>query len=176
MINIIAQILGFVGLACSLLSFQMKKRGQILGFQMTASLLFSSQLFLLGAVTGGCMDLISFIRTLIFSNNNKKWASSPLWLVGFCLIMVVTGIITWTNWWDILPILGSILSTIALWMKSEKKIRLISLSVGPCWLIYNLVKGAWSGALNEVLAMTSIIIGYFRNDVNRNNKSAETQK
>ena len=88
--------------------------------------------------------------------------------------MIVTGIFTWTNWWDILPILGSILSTIALWMKSEKKIRLISLSVGPCWLIYNLVKGAWSGALNEILAMLSIIIGYLRNDVKRNNKNMET--
>lgn len=140
---------------------------------MTASLLFSSQLFLLGAITGGCMDFISFIRTLIFSNNNKKWASSPLWLVGFCLLMVVTGIITWSSWWDVLPILGSILSTIALWMKSERKIRLISLSVGPCWLIYNLIKGAWSGALNEVLAMLSIIIGYFRNDVKRNKKNVE---
>lgn len=175
MLNMIAQILGFIGLACSLLSFQMKKRGQILGFQMTASLMFCSQLFLLGAITGGCMDFISFIRTLIFSNNNKKWASSPLWLVGFCLLMIVTGILTWTNWWDVLPMLGGILSTIALWMKSERKIRLISLSVGPCWLIYNLVKGAWSGALNEVLAMLSIIIGYLRNDV-KYNKNPQTTK
>ena len=85
--------------------------------------------------------------------------------------MIVTGIFTWQNAWDLLPIAGSILSTVALWMKKEKNIRLISLTVGPCWLIYNLVKGAWSGALNEVLAMTSIVIGLLRNDTGTDRKA-----
>jgi len=141
-----------------------------MAFQMIASLSFSTQLFLLGAVTGGCVDLISFIRTMIFSQNSKKWASSPVWLYVFIVIMIFTGILTWQNAWDLLPIAGSILSTIALWMKREKHIRLISLAVGPCWLVYNLVKGAWSGALNEVLAMTSIVIGLLRNDTQKKNQ------
>ena len=169
--NIIAQIIGVFGLVCSLLSFQMKKRKWIMAFQMTASLSFSAQLFLLGAITGGCVDMISFIRTMIFSQNGKKWASSPIWLYVFIAIMIGTGLLTWQNAWDILPIAGSILSTIALWMKREKHIRLISLSVGPCWLVYNLVKGAWSGALNEVLAMTSIVIGLLRNDTGKKNQT-----
>jgi len=169
--NIIAQIIGVFGLVCSLLSFQMKKRKWIMAFQMTASLSFSAQLFLLGAITGGCVDMISFIRTMIFSQNGKKWASSPIWLYVFIAIMIGTGLLTWQNAWDILPIAGSILSTIALWMKREKHIRLISLAVGPCWLVYNLVKGAWSGALNEVLAMTSIVIGLLRNDTGKKNQT-----
>jgi len=171
MLNIIAQIIGILGLICSLLSFQMKTRKWIMVLQMIASLSFSAQLFLLGAVTGGCVDLISFIRTLIFSRNGKKWASSPVWLYIFIAVMIVTGIFTWQNAWDLLPIAGSILSTVALWMKKEKNIRLISLTVGPCWLIYNLVKGAWSGALNEVLAMTSIVIGLLRNDTGTDRKA-----
>jgi len=171
MLNTIAQIIGVFGLICSLLSFQMKKRKWIMAFQMTASLSFSTQLFLLGATTGGCVDMISFIRTLIFSQNGKKWASSPLWLYVFIFLMIVTGILTWQNAWDLLPIAGSILSTVALWMKKEKNIRLISLTVGPCWLVYNLVKGAWSGALNEVLAMTSIVIGLIRNDTGKKNET-----
>lgn len=169
--NIIAQIIGVFGLVCSLLSFQMKNRKWIMAFQMTASLSFSTQLFMLGAVTGGCVDMISFIRTMIFSQNSKKWASSPVWLYVFIVIMILTGILTWQNAWDLLPIAGSILSTIALWMKREKHIRLISLTVGPCWLVYNLVKGAWSGALNEVLAMTSIVIGLIRNDTEKKNET-----
>ena len=87
---------------------------------MTASLMFSAQLFMVGAITGGCLDMISFVRTLIFANNSKKWASSPLWLVGFICVMIATGIMTWENAWSILPIMGSILSTVALWMKKEK--------------------------------------------------------
>lgn len=145
-----------------------------MAFQMTASLSFSTQLFLLEAIIGGCVDMISFIRTMIFSQNGKKWASSPVWLYVFIAIMIVTGIFTGQNAWDILPIAGSILSTVALWMKKEKNIRLISLTVGPCWLIYNLVKGAWSGALNEVLAMTSIVIGLIRNDTGTKKETENT--
>ena len=51
--NIIAQCIGVLGLICSLASFQMKKRRHIMALQMTASLSFSAQLFLLGAVAGG---------------------------------------------------------------------------------------------------------------------------
>ena len=171
MLNTNAQIIGVFGLICSLLSFQMKNRKWIMAFQMTASLSFSAQLFMLGAITGGCVDMISFIRTMIFSQNSKKWASSPVWLYVFLGIMIIAGALTWQNAWDILPIIGSMLSTLALWMKREKHIRLISLSVGPCWLVYNLVKGAWSGALNEVLAMTSIVIGMIRNDTKKADKT-----
>ena len=160
----IAQLIGLVGLVLSLLSFQQKKRKNIMLCQMTASLAFCTQLFMLGAITGGCVDLISTVRTAIFANNGKKWATSRLWLYLFILLMIGAGILTWENAWSLLPILGAVLSTVALWMKEERYIRLISLFVGPCWLIYNLVNGAYTGALNELLAMTSIVIGMIRHD------------
>ena len=170
--NLAAQLVGIFGIALSLLSFQLKKRKHIMLFQMTASLMFSGQLFMVGAITGGCLDLISFIRTLIFANNSKKWASSKLWLYSFLVIMVVTGILTGKDCWSLLPIAGSILSTVALWMKQERHIRLISLLVGPCWLVYNLVTGAYTVALNEVLAMASIIISLIRHDRKKENAPA----
>lgn len=168
--NIAAQIVGIVGIVLSLLSFQFSKRKYILLSQMLASLLFSLQLFMVGAITGGCLDLISFVRTLIFSSNAKQWAKSKLWLYGFILLMIVTGVFTWKDGWSILPIIGSVLSTIALWMTKEKYIRLISLGVGPCWLVYNLVTGAYTGAINEVFAMTSIAIGLIRHDIHTRRK------
>ena len=171
--NIAAQIVGAFGILFSLLSFQFAKRKYILVSQMTASLLFALQLFMVGAITGGCLDTIAFIRALIFMNNQKKWASSKLWLVGFILVMVTTGILTWENAWSILPIIGSVLSTVALWMKTGKHIRMISLLVGPCWLVYNIVNGAYTGAFNEVLAMTSIVIGLLRHD--RDSRKVDAQ-
>ena len=162
--NIAAQLVGVVGIVCSLASFQFSKRKHILLFQMLASLSFSAQLFMVGAITGGCLDLISFVRTMIFANNTKDWGKSKLWLYGFIAVTLITGFLTWKDGWSILPIVGAILSTIALWMTKEKHIRLISLGVGPCWLIYNLVTGAYTGALNELLAMGSITIGLLRHD------------
>ena len=164
MLRIASEVVGVFGILCSLLSFQQKKRQHVMILQMAASALFCTQLFLCGAITGGFLDSISFIRTVVFANNTKKWASSPIWLFVFIAAMIVTGIVTWQNAWSILAIIGSILSTIALWMKKSSQIRLISLFVGPCWLVYDTVLGAYSGALNELLAMGSIVIGMIRHD------------
>ena len=165
--NIPAQIVGTVGLICSLLSFQQKEKKMVMFFQMTASALFCIQLFMVGAITGAYLDLISSVRTIVFAlfmTTNKKWAASPVWPLLFIVALVVVGIYTWQDGWSILAILGSVLSTVALWMKKASHIRLISLSVGPCWMIYNIVNGAYTGAMNELLAMTSIVIGMLRHD------------
>ena len=63
--------------------------------QMTASGLFCAQLFMVGAITGGFLDSIAFLRTLVFANNRKKWAASPIWLGVFLIAMLATGIVTW---------------------------------------------------------------------------------
>lgn len=172
--EIAAQVVGLAGLICSLLSMQQKERKRILLLQMFASALFCTQLFMVGAITGGCIDFISFVRTVIFSQNSRKWASSPVWLGVFILAMIGTGILTWQDAWSLLPIAGSILSTVAMWMKNGKQIRLISLFVGPCWLIYNLIHGAYTGALNELLAMASIVIGMLRHDLRRKPTTPKT--
>lgn len=166
--DVTVQGIGLLSLLCSLASFQMKKRGGIMRLQMSASLLFSLQLLLLGAITGACLDLISFIRTLIFSYRDKrKWASSPVWPILFVAAMTVTGILTYNVPYSFLAILGSVLSTVALWMRDGRKIRLISLAVGPCWFIYNILAGSYTGAINEVIAVISIIVGIVRHDIKR---------
>lgn len=161
----IAQIIGVMVIACSVLSYQQKERKRILLFLMVAQLLSMLQLLCLNAVTGACLDLISFARTLIFSRNkDKKWASSGIWLYGFAAVMIVTGILTWDNIFSVFAIMGSVLSTFALWMTEEKKIRRISMLVGPCWIVYCIANGAVAGAVNELIAMASIMIGMLRHD------------
>lgn len=166
------QGIGFASLILSLLSFQAKKRPVILLLQTLASLLFSCQLFLLpGGLAGGWLDLIACVRTLTFAllaryvAEGKKWASSPLIPTAFMLAMIAVGAMTWEGGYTLLAILGSLLSTLALFMKRERNIRLISLLVGPCWFTYNLIVGSYSGAINEVVAVTSIIIGIIRHDI-----------
>ena len=168
MVKLLAEIIGVIGIIFSILSFQHEQRSKVLLFQITASFMFTTQLFLVGAVTGACMDMINFLRSLFFSID-RKWAKSGWWLVLFMLILIIAGILTWDNVYSILPIIGSLLSTIALWMKTSKKIRLISLFSGPCWLIYNIVNGAYSAAINELIAMTSIVIGMLRYDIRKEN-------
>lgn len=166
MLKVIAEVIGIIGIICSILSFQCSQRKNVMLFQVLASLIFCTQLFLVGAVTGACLDSINFFRSLFFSID-KKWAKSNCWLALFILLLVAAGVATWQNAYSILPMIGSLLLTVALWMKTSKKVRLISFFSGPCWLIYNVVNGAYSAAVNELIAMASIVIGILRHDIEK---------
>lgn len=174
MINFIAQALGLVGTACSLLCYQQKSEKKLLILYMSVNLMFALQMFMLGAITGGTLSFISFVRTWVFANKDKKWASSPMWLWFFIVIMIIGGILTWKNIWCIFSIVGTVLGTVAVYMTSSKGIRAVSLVASPCHLIYALISGAYTAALNEVLAMASIIIGILRHD--RKSKEADTKE
>ena len=166
--KILTEGVGLLGIIACLLAFQMKKRNAIMFMQLLGVALFGLQLALLKAWTGAILDAISFVRTFIFSKRaDKEWAQHPFWLVFFIIVQLATGILTWESFISIFAILGTLLATFALWMKKPKYIRLICLFVGPCWIVYNSVIGAYTGVLNEVIAMTSIVIGIIRYDIKK---------
>lgn len=164
---IIAQIIGGIGIVFSILSFQQKERKYYLLCQIVTLMMFIIQLLMLGGYTGAVVNTISLIRAIVFACSEKKWASSPALPFIFALALTVAGILTWQNIWSILPIIAALLSTAAQWMKKTKHSRIISLFVSPCWLTYDLIHGSFSGILNEILALTSIIIGIIRHDINK---------
>ncbi|MBE7049394.1 MAG: YgjV family protein [Ruminococcaceae bacterium] len=126
--QIIVQGIGVLALICSLISFQQKKRIWLMIFHMSASILSAVQLFLLGAYAGAALDLIAFIRTLIFSFGNRFMRMGlGTWRAIFLGQMLVAGALTFTDIYSLLAILAGCLSTVALSMKKDFHVRLISL-------------------------------------------------
>jgi len=163
--NPIAQAIGFLALLLSLISFQMRRRGTVLIFQMLASISCAISLIMLGGIAGGILDLIAFSRTFVFSLSDKyKWAGSRACLFFYFILIIAVGILTWEagSIATLFAILGTLLSTLALYMKNEQRLRIISLFVGPCWIAYNLIYSSCFGILNEIIAMTSICIALVR--------------
>lgn len=164
--NPAAQAIGLLALILSLVSFQMKKRRTILLFQMLASLACAVSLIMLGGITGGILDVVAFSRTLVFSLSDKyRWAGSKICLGSYFALIIAVGIVSWDTGSiaSLFAILGTLLSTLALYMKNERTLRIISLFVGPMWIIYNLIYSSAFGILNELIAMTSIVIALIRN-------------
>ena len=166
--DVLIQSVGWIALICSAISFQQKKRVRILLWQATATLISSLYLFLLGAYEGACLDLLSFAGKMVFSKGGTVIGISlSVWRIIFLLAMLVAGILTWADIFSLLAILASCLSLFALSMKSPTKIRLISLLVGPCWIVYNWVYHAYPSILMECIALTSIIIAIIKYDIKK---------
>lgn len=171
MIDIITQGIGFGGAALNFLSFQQNKRSRIIGFQIVAALLFITHYIFLGftsgedAFTGAALNFIGLTRSIVFINNDKKWAKSPVWLVIFIVVSAIAGVLTWEAWYSFLPSTAMILTTVSYWMKDETKIRLITFPSSPCWLIFNIITGSVAGIVTECIVMSSLIIAIVRYDI-----------
>lgn len=166
--SVLIQSVGWLALICSAISFQQKKRLGILLWQATATLVSSIYLFLLGAREGAYLDLLSFAGKMVFSKGGAV-LGIPLsvWRIVFLGAMLVAGILTWADIFSLLAILASCLSLFALSMKNPTHIRMISLFVGPCWIVYNWVYHAYPSILMEGIALTSIVIAIIRYDIRK---------
>lgn len=170
---IIAQILGIIALIITVICYQLNSHKKILICQIAASTLFSIDLFLLGAYTGTLLNIIGICRGVVFYQREKyKWANSKLVPAFFMVAAAVCVAVTYKSPVDLIPLIGIESTTIALYVKNPKYIRLFTLPSPPSWLVYNVVNGNIGGIMNEIFVFTSIIIAMIRYDIPKRRKAA----
>lgn len=165
--DFLIQLIGFAGLATSIAAFQFKKHRSIVLCKMASELIFALQYILLGAWTAAVLDGISVIRNTLYTNFVKRGRSTTPIVVGFCLFVVATGIVTFDGSLSLLPIAAKLLTTISYGMKKEKLLRFITLPSCIMWTIYNLQVGSLGGALGDTLTLISLLIGIYKYDIKK---------
>ncbi len=185
-IIIIAQVLGAVAILSNIYAMQFNKHGLIMLFKLIGSFLFCLQYFLLGAYVGMIMDLIGTIRNIVFAYLVKNGKKTTPYIIFFAVLTFFTGLFTVLETWDAtllalsrwsssaqiltviavvissLSIIAKLISTIAYGFKSAHVIRMLNLPSCSCWIIYNFVCFSFTGVLNELLTISSIIIAEIR--------------
>lgn len=163
--EIIIQLIGFLALGCSLLSFQFKKHNRILLFRTASELIFALQYILLGAWTAAIMDGISVVRNMLYTSLVKKNRSTTPVIVVFSIFVVATGLIALDGIISLLPIISKLLTTVSYGMKKEKWLRFITLPSCIFWIIYNGFVGSWAGILADSLTLVSLLIAIYKFDI-----------
>lgn len=159
-----AQIVGFLGLALSIVAFQFKKHQNIVLLKLSSELVFSIQYILLGAWTGAVLDFISVIRNFLFYKFVKKGISTTPVIIIFGLFVIATGFFTFDGFMSLLPIGSKLLTTVSYGMKNEKWLRIITLPSCILWIIYNLFVGSYAGALTDTMTLVSLLIAMYKFD------------
>ena len=170
--NILATILGLCAVAMFVLSYQLKSRRTIIFFNASSRVLYVVQYILLGAFEGALLDVVAFFVSLLCGQSEKGFVKKHfvLTVVLANLAIVVFGMLTYENIFSLLPILGVIFETLALWLKKEKRIRFVSLLGAPFWLAYNILCGAYGSAVGNVITLVSITVAIIRYDVLKREK------
>ena len=175
----LAQVIGIVAMAANVLSFQFKKKNTVIFCQLIGATLFAVNMFMLGAMMGGLLNVIAFIRALVYINKDKLKIKDGFLCAFFMLLYAVSYVLVFTVFGkeptpinfilELVPLIGMAVMTVAFSGKSAKVIRVTGFFVtSPCWLIYDIVNFSLGGILCEAFSMVSAAVSYFRNDRKNN--------
>ncbi len=159
---LIPQIIGLVAVALFLLSYQMKKRKNIILVNAASRALYILQYLLLGAFSGAVLDILGIVSSVVAERKHTSFVKRHLKLIflsvnfGIILSGTIIAIIN-KSFLDILPIIGVLFHTSAFWISNEKIIRRVSLLGSPFWFIYNFLSKAYGSSIGDILSMVSII-------------------
>ena len=164
---IAAQILGFAGVGLYLLSYQLKKRKQIVWVTFVSNCFYVVQYVLLGAFSGAVMDIMSTVASFFAAKKHNPHIEKygKLIVAATVLTITVVGVVIAVkqrSWLELIPIGGAIFQTVGLWCDKEQTIRKLGLCSAPCWLAYNFLAKAYGAALGSLLAIVSIITALAR--------------
>ena len=172
-IEIVATGVGFLGLIPFLLSFQLKKRNNIILANLISRILFILQYILLGAFAGAAYDFIGLLSSIVARRKHKgfvaKYQTAIIIIIN--ALLVAAGIMLYKNIYSILGLAGIIFEVAALWMTKERDIRIVSFISAPFWMIFNLASKAYASVPGNILAMVSIGIAFIRLDIPKKEKS-----
>ena len=160
------QLIGYVGTACALISYQCKKNKSYFLFQMGCSVAFTVQFLLLCSWAGMLLNAFSILRGVIFSLGNrcKKTAYLILMEVCFAASCIAAPLFFGEKWWiALLLFVAQGGGTLAMWTRNGKVIRLAQLSImSPLWIVNNLYYNSIGGVVCELFNITSVVVSFIR--------------
>lgn len=162
---VIIQLVGFVGTAAVLWSFQQNKRSVILVYLIIGQVFFATHYGLLAAWSAVAINLIGIIRGIIFYYKPLwPWASHSVWPYLFIGAIALSGYWTWGGWYSSLILVAMSIETLAVWRNKPSQIRWLMLVTRPLFFTYSLIVGSYAGMVADILISTSLIAGMIRFD------------
>ena len=178
-IRFAGQLVGFIPLILSFVTFSLSKRGHILISKTFSDLTSVVHFFLLGEVVGGAVCLVNTGRGIIFYNKGKKWASGIHIPIIFCALTLLTTLLQWKGWYTLLPAVGSVLAVIGFWCNRPRLVKLFNLPAVTLWLIYSIIITSISATIINIISIITILVSMLRELVgyvkSRSNAGTTTQ-
>ena len=167
MILIISQIIGLAAVGLYLLSYQLKKRKQIVWTTFFSNALYVLQYILLKAFSGAVMDALCAVGSFLAGKKHMpKLKPYIKWIATANLVVIATAgvsiAIAQRDIVELLPVVGALLQTGGLFCEDEQNIRKFGLCGTPFWLVYNFISQAYGAALGSVLIIVSAVTAMIR--------------
>ena len=168
----IAQAVGLVitGLALAVQHF--KKMQIIVAIEFLMNLLTAVQYYLLGGISGAYVSIAAIVHTAALMAYDKFGDQSsrkiPNIICGlFAAIYVAIGVCSFSSWFDIFPVVATVLFSLSVVQTKSSNYRIIRIINAVVWIVYCLCSRAYSLILAHALGIVSGITAILRLDVKK---------
>ena len=154
---LLSQALAAVAFTCGVVSFQCKKRRNVLLWLCASALTNAFHFFVLGRNGAGTLYVVMGVRvfTAAFTTDRRlMYVFMALILAGF--------FVSYEHPLDILALFGSLLATYGNFQQSDRKVRLFYMACAVTWMIHNYLAGSPVAVLMETTFLVSNLVGYWR--------------
>ena len=158
----IGQIFGLIAVVISFVAYQMPTQKKILFMNMLVTVAILLNYAFLGATTGVILNVVCFIRNIIFMNRDKKIFSYKFY--PYLLMVIIGGLsfLTSEGVHSILITIGLIINTFALSLTNPQATRYCMAISCSFIFAYNIFVFSIGGMINEAVAIISSILGIIR--------------
>lgn len=157
-----ANVAGFLALGSSVTWPLLRRRKAILVVQVAGSLLFALHYLLLGAATAAAMCVMGALQgvaLVVLIDRGRR--------IGVVAVTIGIGVLvtafTWTGLPSLLSQGGQAMSGIGRLQLDTQRLRLWFLASVAFWCSHNLMVGSVFGLASDTLALTSLLLGLWRN-------------
>ena len=159
---ILGQIMGWMAALFTFLSYQCKSHKKLIIVQCLSSFSICISYLLLGAWSGMILNVVCLIRNFIIYRKDLKIFSYSFWPYALAALMGVTGALSWQGPMSLLILVALVVNTLFLYFPNVQNLRKSIVVTSTMVLIYNAYFAVWGGVVNEMIAITSALIGIFR--------------
>ncbi len=156
------QILGWLAALLTFLSYQCKDHKKLIVVQTLSTLSICISYLFLNAWSGMLLNFVCLIRNFIIYRKDIRLFSYSFWPYALAGIMGIMGAVSWQGPMSLLIIIALAVNTVFLYFPNVQNLRKSILLTSTMILIYNVYFNVWGGVVNEMIAITSSIIGLYR--------------
>ena len=163
---IIAQIIGVIGAGLAMIAAQMKDKKKYLLFYAISYGFFVVNMLLLKAYAGAINCVILTILTIISTRYEKR--KFPIWLaISFAIVILIGNIITYSDFFSLLPAIASYIYLFILLSKNMKMVRKSTVALRLLWAIYDFIVKAYTTFALDIFSFISSLIAIYRLDIKK---------
>lgn len=149
----LAQCVGYVAYVLGVWAFLQKSDRRLKGFNSCQSLVYAVHFTLLGNSSAAASSLLSGIRSYLSLKTRSPYLAAAVIVVNVALGFVFAK--SAAGW---LPVIGSCMATLAMFLMRGVRMRVVLLMSTSLWLTNNILSGSIGGTLLETTIATINII------------------